>query len=68
MGCSRFTRLTNAHSKCRQNHEAATALVFKAYNFVTIHSTLKTAPAVQHGLASRPWSIEEMLYVLKVRE
>jgi hypothetical protein len=39
-------RLTNAHSKLWQNHEAAIALVFMAYNFVTIHSTLKTTPAV----------------------
>lgn len=68
MRCRRFTRLTNAHSKCWQNHEAAIALVFMAYNFVTIHSTLKTTPAVRHGLAARPWSIEEMLEVLKVHE
>jgi len=44
MRCRRFTRLTKAQSKCRQNHEAAIALVIMAYNFVTIHSTLKTTP------------------------
>ena len=39
-----------------------------AYNFVTIHSTLKTTPAVRHGLTDHPWSIEEMLQVLAVHE
>jgi hypothetical protein len=68
MRCRRFTRLNNAKSMCRQNHEAAIALVFMAYNFVTIHSTLKTTPAVQHGLADHPWSIVKMLDVLKVHE
>lgn len=65
MRCRRFTRLTNAHSKTWQNHEAAVAIVFMAYNFVTIHSTLKTTPAVQHGLTDHAWSFEEMLDVLK---
>ncbi len=61
MRCRRMTRLTNAHSKKWQNHEAALALVFTVYNFVTVHSTLKTTPAVAHGLADHPWTMEELL-------
>ncbi len=61
MRCRRMTRLTNGHSKKWQNHEAALALMFAAYNFVTVHSTLKTTPAVAHGLTDHVWSMEELL-------
>jgi hypothetical protein len=56
-----MTRLTNAHSKTWENHEAALAMRFAAYNFCTIHSTLKTTPAVAHGLTDHVWSLEELL-------
>lgn len=55
---------TNAFSKLWDNHEAALALFFMAYNFVTIHGTLKTTPAMAHGLTDHPRTIEEMLGVL----
>lgn len=61
MRCRRMTRLTNAHSKTWLNHEAALAITFAAYNFVTVHSTLKTTPAVAHGLTDHVWSMEELL-------
>ena len=61
MRCRCMTRLTNAHSKKWQNHEAALALVFTVYNFVTVHSTLKTTPAVAHGLTDHAWTMEELL-------
>jgi IS1 family transposase len=61
MGCRRLTRLTNAHSKKGENHEAALALWFAYYNFVRVHMTLKTTPAVAAGLADRPWSMLELL-------
>lgn len=61
MRCRRMTRLTNAHSKKLENHYAALALTFVAYNFVTVHTTLKTTPAVAHGLTDHPWSMEELL-------
>ena len=43
------------------SHEAALALTFVAYNFVTVHGTLKTTPAVAHGLTDHPWTMEELL-------
>jgi hypothetical protein len=42
--------------------------VFKACRFVRIHSTCKTMPEAQHGLARRPWSIEFVLRVQVVHE
>jgi len=64
MRCRRLTRLTNGHSKSWQHHEAALGLMFCAYNFCTVHTTLKQTPAVAHGLAIKTWSIEELLTVL----
>jgi len=61
MGIRRLTRLTNGHSKKWENHEAALALWFAYYNFCRSHMTLKTTPAVAAGLASRPWTVLELL-------
>jgi hypothetical protein len=47
MSLRRFTRLTNAFSKKIENHAAAVALHFMAYNFVRPHTTL--AEASPHG-------------------
>lgn len=44
MRCRRMTRLTNSHIDKWENHERALALIFTVYNFVTVHSTLKTRP------------------------
>jgi hypothetical protein len=68
----RFTRLTNAFSKKWQNHQAALALYFATYNFITPHGTLtkvsgdageriKTTPAMAAGLTDHPWTMEELL-------
>ncbi len=64
MGMRRFTRLTNAFSKKVENHAHAVALYFMHYNFVRIHGTLKTTPAMAAGLAERPWTVEEMIGLL----
>ncbi len=61
MTIRRLTRLTNAHSKKWENHEAALALYFCYYNFCRVHSTLKTTPAVAAGLAERTWSVADLL-------
>ena len=61
MGVRRMTRLTNAFSKKWENHEAHLALYFLYYNFCRVHATLKTTPAVAHGLTDRVWSIEKLL-------
>ncbi len=61
MTVRRWTRLTNAFSKTWEHHEAAFALYVTFYNFVRVHSTIKTTPAVAHKLADHAWTIEEML-------
>jgi hypothetical protein len=51
MGIRRMTRLTNAFSKKRENHEYHLAIYFLYYNFCRVHSTIKTTPAVAAGIA-----------------
>ena len=50
MSMRRFTRLTNAFSKKLQNHEYMVALYALWYNFVRIHKTLRTSPAMAAGI------------------
>jgi len=54
----RFTRLTNAFSRKLQSLEAAVALHFLHYNFVRVHQTLKTTPAMAAGVADHEWRLE----------
>lgn len=61
MAIRRLTRLTNAHSKKWENHEAMLGLYFAWYNFSRVHSTLKTTPALASKLTDHAWSIEELL-------
>lgn len=58
MGMRRFTRLTNGFSRKVENLAAAVALHFMHYNFVRVHQTLKTTPAVAAGVSKAPWTIE----------
>jgi hypothetical protein len=60
-GIRRLTRLTNAHSKKWENHEAMLALYFAWYNFVRVHSTIKTTPAVAQKLTDHEWTLEGLL-------
>lgn len=57
----RLTRLTNAFSKKLENFKAAVALHFAYYNFVRIHQTLRTTPAMAAGLVESPWTIRELV-------
>jgi hypothetical protein len=65
MSMRRFTRLTNAHSKKLENHEAAIALHYMHYNYCRIHTTLRVTPAIETGLGHHVWSIEEFVGVLE---
>lgn len=71
MSMRRFTRLTNAFSKKVENMAHAVALHFMAYNFVKPHGTLTkaagghpTTPAMAAGLATKPWTYEEVVGLL----
>ena len=61
MQIRRLTRLTDAHSKKWENHEAAMALFFAFYNFCRRHMTLKSTPAKSAGLTTETWSLERLL-------
>jgi IS1 family transposase len=61
MGMRRFTRLTNAFSKKIEMHFAAVSLHFMHYNFARIHKTIKVTPAMQAGIATSVWSIEDIV-------
>lgn len=64
MSMRRFTRLTNAFSKKVENHAAAIALYFIYYNFGRVHQTLRVTPAMDAGVASYVWSVEEIVGLL----
>lgn len=57
----RFTRKTNAFSKKFHNHCASVALHFFHYNFIRVHMTLKTTPAVAARMADEPWTFQNLL-------
>jgi IS1 family transposase len=61
MGMRRFTRLTNAFSKKIENHCAAIALYVAHYNFVRVHRTLRTTPAMAANVETHTWGLDELL-------
>ncbi len=63
----RFTRLTNAFSKKLENHAHMVALYALWYNFVRIHKTLRTPPAMAAGIADRLWSMEDVVALVDER-
>src|ERR1017187_4382505 len=63
MNMRRFTRLTNAFSKKLDNHIAMIALFHMHYNFARVHQTLRVTPAMEAGISSHVWPIEEILNV-----
>src|SRR5207253_2459100 len=55
----RFQRKGLGYSKDLDMHRAAVALHFGIYNFVRIHKTLGTTPAVAAGVEYERWSLEQ---------
>lgn len=68
MHTRRFTRLTNAFSKKVENHAHSVALFAIYYNFVRIHKTLRTTPAMAAGVTKRLWEIGDIVDVLEAWE
>ena len=64
MSMRRFTRLTNAFSKKIDNHRHSIALHFMYYNFVRIHRSLRTTPAMAAGVTDKLWDIADMVALL----
>ncbi|MCW5648723.1 MAG: helix-turn-helix domain-containing protein [Ramlibacter sp.] len=61
MGMRRFTRLTNAFSKKLENHMHAVSFYFMVYNFVKIHKSIRTTPAMEAGVTDFLWSMEDIV-------
>jgi hypothetical protein len=64
MAMRRFMRLTNAFSKKLENHAHMFARYALWYNFVRIHKTLRTSPAMAAGIETRLWSMEDVVVVM----
>jgi IS1 family transposase len=57
----RYTRLSNGFSRKLQNHAAAVALNYFAYNFIKIHRTLRMTPAMAAGVTNRLWDVQDLV-------
>ena len=56
-----YTRLSNGFSRKLENHAAATALNYFAYNFIKIHRTLRMTPAMAAGVTDRLWDVSDLV-------
>jgi IS1 family transposase len=68
MSMRRYTRLTNAFSKKVENLAAAVSIHFMHYNFVRVHQSLKTTPAVAAGVSDHVWRLPELIDLLESAE
>ena len=68
MHMRRFTRLTNGFSKKVENHAYAVALHMMYYNFVRLHSKLRTSPAMAAGVTDKLWEIGDIVALIEAEE
>ena len=61
MHCRRLSRLTNAFSKKLENFKAAVALHYAYYNFVKIHTAIRCTPAMEAGVATSAWTVQDLV-------
>jgi hypothetical protein len=64
----RYTRLSNGFSRKLENHAAAVALNYFAYNLIKIHRTLRMSPAMAAGVTDRLWSVEDLVALWEAYE
>jgi IS1 family transposase len=57
----RYQRKGLGYSKDLATHKLAVALHFGIYNFVRVHKTLETTPAVAAGIEFERWSLERVV-------
>jgi hypothetical protein len=61
----RYTRLSNGFSGKRENHEAAVALNYFAYNFIHNHRTLRVTPAMAANVTDRLFDMSDIVRQLE---
>jgi hypothetical protein len=54
----------NAFSKKVENHMHALSIYFMHYNFVRIHQTLRCSPAMEAGVTTKLWSLEDIVGIV----
>jgi IS1 family transposase len=64
----RYTRLSNGFSRKLENHEAAVALNYFAYNFIKIHRTLRVTPAMAANVTDRLFDVSDIVALLEESE
>lgn len=64
----RYTRLSNGFSRKIENHAAAVALNYFAYNFIKIHRTLRVSPAMAAGVTDKLWTVEDLVSLWESEE
>src|SRR5258708_10841893 len=57
----RYTRLSNGFSRKLENHAAATALNYFAYNFLKIHRTLPLSPPMAAGVTDQLRTLDHLI-------
>ncbi len=60
----RYTRLSNGFSRKIENHMAAVAINYFAYNFIKIHRTLRVTPAMAAGVTNRLFDVSDLVALL----
>lgn len=60
----RYTRLSNGFSRKIENHMAAVAINYFAYNFIKIHTTLRVTPAMAAGVTARLFDVSDLVALL----
>jgi IS1 family transposase len=64
----RYTGLSNGFSRKVGNHAAAVAQNYFAYNFIQIHRTLRTSPAMAAGVTDHLWSVADLVALWESEE
>lgn len=64
----RYTRLSNGFSRKIENHAAAVALNYFAYNFIKVHRTLRMSPAMAAGVTDHLWDVSELVSLWESEE
>jgi IS1 family transposase len=64
----RYTRLSNGFSRKVENHAAAVALNYFAYNFIQIDRTLRTSAAMAAGVTDHLWSVDDLVALWESEE
>ena len=58
--------LSNGFSRKIENHAAAIALSYFAYNFIKIHPTLRVTPAMAAGVTDHLWDASELVSLMGI--